>query len=217
MSLTQQLAQTRAAFLAQVADDIRQVMDQATAELAASGITETALNVGDRLPDATLSDHRDAPVNLYEQLSNGPLVVSFYRGGWCPYCNLELKALQAKLPQIRTLGANLIAITPELPDESLNTVEKNAIRFPVLTDVGSHYARECGLVFTLPESLRPVYDGFGIDVEKHNGAGQFDFPLAATYVVGRGGAIEHAFIDADYTKRLDPEQIMASLHALKAA
>ena len=109
----------------------------------------------------------------------------------------------------------MVAITPELPDSSLSTTEKNALKFEVLTDVNSQYAASLGIVFSLPEELRSIYLSFGIEVEKHNGAGQFDLPLAATFVIAQDGTIASAFVEADYTARKDPTEVVAELKKLK--
>ena len=140
--------------------------------------------------------------------------MTFYRGGWCPYCNLELRAYQAVLPEIKAVGAVLVAITPELPDASLSTSEKNELEFEVLTDANSDYSREIGLVFTLPARLRPIYETFGINVEAHNGDGQFDLPLAATFIVDVDGSIASAFVNADYTVRAEPSDVVEVLRSL---
>ncbi|MEB3229941.1 MAG: peroxiredoxin-like family protein [Leptolyngbyaceae bacterium] len=130
------------------------------------------------------------------------------------YCNLELRAYQQVLPEIKALGATLVAITPETPDHSLTTTEKNELGFEVLSDVGNHVARQLGLVFTLPERLRPIYTSFGIDVAAHNGDQNFELPLAATYVINTDGTVVHAFVEADYTKRDDPEAVVKVLKQL---
>ncbi|ARU55405.1 redoxin superfamily protein [Oleiphilus messinensis] len=216
MSLEQELNQFKSQFLNQVDDETQSIMAEATAELSASDIEKLAVQVGSQLLEFTLPDQHGNQVTLSTLLQSGPLVVSFYRGGWCPYCNLELGALQKVLPEIEELGAQLVAITPELPDESMSTTEKNALQFKILTDQGASYARQLGLVFTLPEKLRPIYEAFGINIEKHNGSGQFDLPLAATYVVGQDGKIVSAYIDADYTKRQEPQEILSALKALQS-
>jgi len=140
--------------------------------------------------------------------------MTFYRGGWCPYCNLELKAYQDQLTNIKAENATLVAITPELPDVSLSTAEKNALEFEVLSDVNSDYARSLGLVFSLADELRPIYLSFGIEIEKHNGEGQFDLPLAATFVIAQDGTVASAFVDADYTTRQEPAEVVAALKTL---
>lgn len=216
MSLAQELSEFKQGFLAQAPSEVVSVMTNATEQLAASGILDKALKVGDTLPEVTLPNHKGESVSLKERLAQGPLVVAFYRGGWCPYCNIELRALQAKLDEITAAGGALIAITPELPDASLSTVEANELAFDVLTDQDAAYARQLGLVFSLPEELRPIYKSFGIDVEKHNGQGQFDLPLAATYVIAQDGSVVSAFLDADYTQRQEPQDVVEVLKGLKA-
>ena len=173
-----------------------------------------APKTGDRLEDFTLPNHLGETRSLAALRERGPVVVTFYRGGWCPYCNLELRAYQAVLPEIKAAGATLVAITPELPDASLSTSEKNELEFEVLTDANADYARKLGLVFKLPERLRPIYQGLGINIEEHNGEGQFDLPLAATFVVDIDGFIASAFVDADYTSRAEPSDVVEVLQSL---
>lgn len=212
MSLNAQLTEKRQASKDGLPADIHAAMMKATKELSETGIVAKAPQVGEKLLNFELPNASGTNSNLQEILKEGPVVLTFYRGGWCPYCNLELQAYQAVLSDINAAGATLIAITPELPDESLSTSEKNELAFEVLTDKNSEYARELGLVFTLPEELRPIYSSFGIDVEKHNGKGQFDFPLAATFVIGTDGIIVDAFVDADYTQRKEPSETVKVLN-----
>ena len=201
-------------FKARVDEDTQQIMKGATKKLADSDIVANAPKLGDKLANFTLSNQNNQEQLLSSLLTNGPVVITLYRGGWCPYCNLELKAYQAILPEIKAAGATLVAITPELPDMSLTTTEKNELGFEVLSDVNSEWARAQGLVFSLPDELRPIYDRFKIDLEKYNGSGQFDLPLAATYVVAQDGTIAGAFVDADYTKRQEPSEVLKVLATL---
>ncbi|MGK7910889.1 MAG: peroxiredoxin-like family protein [Synechococcus sp.] len=214
MSLTDTLAQQQADIVAQLPQDVRDSMSTATVELATSGILEAAISSGSTAPDFTLPNATGTTIQLSQLLSQGPVVLSFYRGQWCPYCNLELRALQQAFPDISAAGATLVAISPQTPDNSLSTVEKNELTFEVLSDVGNRVARDYGLVFQLPENLRPIYTGFGIDLPAHNGDETFELPIAATYVIATDGTVAHAFVDADYTKRLDPADIAAALRAL---
>ena len=119
--------------------------------------------------------------------------------------------MQLVLPEIKTLGANLVVISPQLPDQSLSMAEKEKLEFEVLSDLGNRVARDFGLVYSLSEELRPVYSQFGIDLEKANGDQSFELPLPATYVVGRSGTIRHAFVEVDHTKRLEPSEVVESL------
>ena len=211
MSLQTDIEQYKAGFVEKVPVDVRELMMQATKDLADSGIVEKAPKVGEQLPSFTLTNQLNEQISLESLTAKGPVIVTFYRGGWCPYCNLELAAYQQALSEIEAAGATLVAITPELPDASLSTAEKNALKYQVLSDVDATYANELNLVFSLPEELRPIYLSFGIDIEKHNGPGQYGLPLAATYVLDQSGKITSAFVDADYTKRQEPSEVVAVL------
>ncbi|MPW28010.1 redoxin domain-containing protein [Agarivorans sp. B2Z047] len=215
MSLQTEIADYIASFVAKAPLEVQQLMKQATKNLAESGIAAKAPQQGQQLPAFTLPNHNGDSVSLAELLKQGPAIVTFYRGGWCPYCNLELRAYQQILPQIKALGASLVAITPELPDASLSTAEKNELEFQVLSDENAEYAKSLGIVFALPEELRPIYSSFGIEVEQHNGAGQFNLPLAVTYVIAQDGSIASAFVDPDYTKRQEPSDLLPVLESLK--
>ncbi len=135
-------------------------------------------------------------------------------GGWCPYCSLELKALQSVNAESEALGARLVAISPQVPDESLSTAEKNDLEFEVLSDVNSQVADQYGLTFSLDEDLRPVYKNWGADVATVNDDPDCKLPLPATYVISQDGKIVHSFVEEDYTERLEPDEILDSLRNL---
>jgi peroxiredoxin len=191
-----------------------QTMIQATQLLKEQGIENNALGKGDRALDFTLPNVHGEDVNLRKQLESGPVILNVYRGGWCPYCNLELNALKQVLPEIAALGAQLIALAPQLPDRSMDTVEKHQLQFEVLSDVGNVVSRKYGLVFTLPESLRPIYEKFNLDIAGYNGDDSFELPMPATYIIAQNGDIVHAFVDADYTARMEPSEIIEVLESL---
>jgi peroxiredoxin len=211
MTLTQQLSDFKSQFRANAPADTQETMAKATEDLTASDLVAQAIAVGDTAPDFTLPGVDGQPVSLADLRSQGAIVISFYRGGWCPYCNLELRALQAALPEIEALGATLVAISPQTPDNSLSTAEKNELSFHILSDVGNAIAQQYGLVFQLSANLRPLYDGFGIDIPAHNGDDTFALPVPATYVIAADGTVLHAFVNVDYTQRLDPSEIIAAL------
>ena len=125
--------------------------------------------------------------------------------------------MQLALSEIAALGAQLVTVSPELPDKSLSTVEKNNLAFEVLSDVGNKVARGFGLVFSLAEELRPIYSSFGIDIPAYNGDDTFELPMPATYVIDTDSTIIHAFVDADYTKRLEPTEIVEILKTAKTS
>lgn len=214
MSLKAELDAFRSEFMATVPPEIREAMVRADMELAASRIVQVALKAGDRAPDFLLPDARGGYLRFNDLLAKGPVVVSFYRGGWCPYCNLELRALQQALPDIKRLGAQLVAISPQTPDESLSTAEKNELAFAVLSDIGSATAKSYGVAFDLAEELRPIYTQFGHALPDKNGDDSWLLPIPATYVVDRHGSIALAFIDVDYRNRLEPKEILAVLQVL---
>ena len=214
MSLTSELAAFRADFMDAAPPEIRDAMGRADLELAASGIAEQALKAGDLAPDFELPGVDGRTTRLSTLLRGGPVIVSFYRGGWCPYCNLELRALQTVLPQVRALGAQLVAISPQTPDESLSTAENNALAFPVLSDVGSDTARSFGIAFDLADELRPIYARFGHALPDRNGDESWVLPIPATYVIAKGGRIALAFVDIDYRNRLDPTDVVRALQCL---
>jgi peroxiredoxin len=215
MTLKAQLDAFRSEFMANAPPEIRDAMTHADMDLAASGITSRAIKAGDLAPDFRLPDVRGGQVQLRDLLVQGPVVVSFYRGGWCPYCNLELRALQNTLPAIRQLGANLVAISPQTPDESLSTAEKNELAFPVLSDIGSVTARRYGVAFDLADELRTIYTRSHHALPDKNGDDSWILPIPATYVVDTAGAIVLAFIDVDYRNRLEPAEVVATLESLR--
>lgn len=191
-----------------------QVMDRATEELRSSGLAEQALGTGELAPKFSLPNPMGTLVGSDELLRNGPLVVSFYRGGWCPYCSIELRTLQGRLDELKAHRANLVAISPQSPDNSLSTEEKLGLSFPVLSDVGNAVARQFGLVFQIPEALREVYTGFGIDLPAANGDDTFELPIPATFVISQDGVVRWRHVDPDYTKRAEPDDVLGALRAL---
>jgi peroxiredoxin len=186
-------------------------------ELRARFDPKTAIGLDDRAPDFTLPDALGKPVFLGDLLRVGPVVVTFYRGGWCPYCNLQLRAYQAALPELTALGACLVAISPQLPDGSLSTAEANELTFDVLSDVGNAVARRYGLVWTLPEELRAALRSSNKALPAINGDESWELPIPATYVIARDGRVVLAAIDADYRTRLEPDAILTALKSLQSA
>lgn len=182
-----------------------------TERLAKTDLTDHSRHEGDQAPAFSLPNAVGETITFEELLQQGPLVISFYRGAWCPYCNLELNALQRALPDIEAQGANLVAISPNLPDKSLSSVEKHNLDFEVLSDQGNQVARDYGLVFSLGDKVRPVLDSFGFNIPAHNGDDSWELPVPATYVVDTDGTITYSFVNVDYTQRAEPTDIIATL------
>jgi len=214
MSLAEKLTETRQGMATQIPDDAMALMHEAIETLRQSGLADRAIKTGDRAPGFDLPELAGDRVQLSDALQNGSVVVTFYRGAWCPYCNLEMLALQQALSDIEQAGGRLLAITPELPEHADQTREQCGITFSLLHDRDNSVAKEYGLVFTLPEKLRPVYEGFGIDLVASQGNTRFELPLPATYIIRSDGVVAHAFVDVDYTKRCEPEEIIEVLKSL---
>lgn len=176
-----------------------------------------ALRVGDQAKDFRLPNASGGEQTLAVLLKEGPLVISFYRGGWCPYCNLEFKALSDALPKINQLGAKLIGISPELPDNSMSTKEKHQLPFDVLSDVGNKVAREYGIVMDVPPSMVPLYIKWGLNVPRTNGDESWELPIPATYVIDEDGKVTFAFVNKNYTERCEPAEIIKALQSLADA
>ena len=183
-------------------------------ELRADGLAGRALAVGDTMPEFALPNADGATVRSGDLLGSGPLIVTFYRGGWCPYCNLELRTYQAQLDRLKAAGASVVAISPELPDRTRDTAGRNEVAFDVLSDTGNAVARSFGLVFRLSDELVEIYRRNGNDLERHNGDGSWELPIPGTFVVDRDGRIALADVDPDYTRRLDPEQVVRAVEEL---
>jgi len=177
---------------------------------------DASLKTGGQAPDFTLLDASGRPVSLSERLRSGPAVVTFYRGGWCPYCNLQLRAYQRALEDITALGATIVAISPQLPDGSVSTAAMNELRFDVLSDVGNHVARSFGLVYTVPDQLRAALRSNNKALPDINGDDSWELPLPATYVIAPDRRIALAEIELDYRERLEPEEIIAAFRSLRS-
>jgi peroxiredoxin len=216
-SLADQLAAFKTGFKQRVAPGRVAIMEAATAELRATGIQARALQIGAIAPDLTLPDALDQPVRLSTLWQRGPLVVIFYRGGWCPYCNLELRAWQQQIPALQHMGAQLVAVSPQTPDNSLSTAQKNELAFPVLSDSALHAATAFGVAFDMPAALIELYSGVGNDLPVLNGNGRWVLPVPATYVIDRDGRIAYAHVEADYRERAEPLDVLAAVAQVRDA
>lgn len=222
MSLPEKLAAFRANFEAGGAPYhapswVHELMHRATAELIASGAAERALKAGDRAPEFTLKDADGRDMSSRELLAKGPLVVTFYRGIWCPYCNLDLQALQAALPAVTEHGAQLVAISPQTQSNSRKSQRDNKVTFPILSDPGNEVAARFGLRFALPDYLVELYrDTFKNDLTRINGDPSWTLPMPARYVLGTDGVIAYAEVNPDYTQRPDPEELLPVLAKMQS-
>ena len=173
-----------------------------------------ALAVGDRAPDFALPNAHGHRIRLAYELERGSVVLTFYRGAWCPFCNLQLRSLQQALPQIEALGASLVAISPQLPDGSRSMIDKNALTFEVLSDLHSTVAAAYGITFALTPAEQTLFLEVGNDLRKANGDTGWVLPAPATFVIAGDGTIHHARVDADYTSRITADEILSALRTI---
>lgn len=218
MPLQAELDMRREAWEASVGPEVAARVRGDIAALGGSGILDRMARAGDPFPTPpSLLDPHGYAADLADLLARRPTIVTFYRGGWCPYCSAELRAYQSRLPDIEAAGGRLVAISPERSDNSMTTVEKNALSFPVLSDAGGRLADALGIRFELSQTLRDYYEKAGHPLPVVNGDGRWTLPLPATYVVEPGGRIALAHADPDYRRRLDPETAIEAVRALARA
>lgn len=182
---------------------------------------DSSIDIGDKAPDFTLPNMDGEPRTLYDILQNGPVVLSFYRGGWCPYCNDQLYGYQQILPEFEELGAQLVAISPETPQSAQDTAVKNEVTFEVLSDEGNVVTRQYDLLWTVPEDKRDRFSDWlkgetGKTLAEFNGVGKYELPIPATFVIAQNGTVVYVFKDEDYKMRADNDAILTALENLHA-
>lgn len=216
-TLEQKIKEYDAIKRTKVPGDVLAVMEGVTEALRASGLGQGAFVTGDQFPDFALPDQHGVVRPLSHYLAEGPVVLNIYRGGWCPYCNLEMQALNIALPELVKRGVTLLGLTPEMPTTAQDTLTANELAITVLSDEGNRVSASLGLVFELPEVLRPIYERFGIDIPASNGDDSFTLPVPATYILGQDRVARYHFVNVDYTQRAEPTQLIAELDRLAAA
>jgi len=213
-SLQQALDLRREEFAKKTPPEALAAYEQGVKDIIATGVLDRALKVGAHAPDFELPDATGTKRSLASLLSNGPVVLTWYRGAWCPFCAIQLHEYQEALGDFKELGGQLVAISPQTPDASLSTAEKNALTFTVLSDSGNAIAERYGVRYVLPPAVAAMFKG-RLDLKKLNGGEGDTLPLAATYVIDQTGTITYAFIDSDYRKRAEPTDIIAALRAIR--
>ncbi|MDF3128161.1 peroxiredoxin-like family protein [Kiritimatiellaeota bacterium B1221] len=212
-SLKAQLDERKQSFSAKAPDDIKKIYAEGIESVEKDGVVKAAKQVGEPAPDFTLKNAMGEDIRLEEVLKDGPVILTWYRGGWCPYCNLTLNALQKELPAFQAEGATLLALTPELPDNSISTAEKAELEFVVLSDLNNQVARKYGIVFELTPEVASIYEN-KFSLSTTNGNNSNELPLAATYVIQPDGKIVYAFLDSDYRNRAEPKEILKALKSI---
>jgi len=188
---------------------------QAAAEKLAKDMPEPGLKVGDKAPDFSLPNAFGKQVRLSDYLKKGPVILAFYRGAWCPFCNIQLHALHESMPQFKQYNANLIMVTLQTPDKSLDQIKKDKYTFQVLSDLDSSVIKKYKLYFELPADLIAVYKKLGLDIEVFNGKGRNELPVPGTYIIDTSGVIRAANADTDYKKRMEPQAIIDALKKIQ--
>jgi peroxiredoxin len=191
------------------------VMNKAAADLAAQ-MPHPGIKVGMKAPDFSLKNPKGNTIKLSTLLQKGPVILTFYRGAWCPYCNLQLRQLTETLPQLKKYGASLVAITPQTPDKSLGQFKQDGFPFEVLSDMDYKVIKSYKLLWEVSPKLDAAYKrAYGLDIATFNGAGRLGLPIPGTFVIDRAGIVRAAFVDTDYKKRMEPADILAALKSIK--
>lgn len=197
-----------------MSETARHAHDALVRRLQQAGSAARCLKPGDPFPAFLLPDAEGRLVASDELLAERPLVASFFRGDWCPFCTAMLQSLQAALPAIEAAGGGLVALTPDTAGHPLAAKRSLGLTFPVLSDVDSAVAMQCGVVFQAPAETRAMLLSYGIDLPARHGNDGWLIPIPATFVVGRDGVVAYAFADPDFTRRAEPAAIVAALKAL---
>ncbi len=217
MSINEKLAKIKEEENKNFSSDAVRIISEFIQQLQNSGIEDRVVKNGQKAPDFRLVNALGFFVSLQELLKRGPLIISFYRGSWCPYCSMEIITLNKYLPEFQALGASLVAISPETPDSSVNAFEKLNLSYEILSDSHNMTAKKFGLVYRLSENMKNLYiNYFGLDLSKFNADDSWELPVPATFVVDKNGIIADLFVDVDYSRRMDPEWIISALKRLKS-
>eukprot|EP00177_Eucheuma_denticulatum_P001915 GFKZ01003423.1.p1 GENE.GFKZ01003423.1~~GFKZ01003423.1.p1 ORF type:complete len:259 (-),score=49.44 GFKZ01003423.1:513-1214(-) len=214
-TLSSQLLAKQKGFLSSIPADAAAAI-ASTSENFAKNFTPTPPALHAAAPDFSLPNATNKTVSLSSLLStHSAVVLTWYRGGWCPYCNLTLRALALAVPELEKVNARLVCLTPETPDESLSVKEKLELPFEVLSDDGVEVADKYGVMFQVPDDIKTLYKSFGFDLDGTNGNAEKSrmarLPLPATFVIGKSGKVEWSFVDVDYTKRAEPADVIAAV------
>lgn len=215
MNLNEELAQFGQQMSENAPKEVLEIIAAEIEKLGTSGIFENALKVGDTAPDFDLNDSDRNSVSLDSLLQSGSVVISFNRGNWCPFCNIEFKHLQQSVDAIKNAGANLLVISPQLPAKSVALKEEYGYDFPILFDKDNLTAKSFGIAFTLSEPLRPIHKAFEMDIPGHNGDESYELPLASTFVIDKNKQIVYSYVNVNWMERAAPEEYVAALNEIK--
>ncbi|WP_258171225.1 peroxiredoxin-like family protein [Paenibacillus sp. R14(2021)] len=214
LSMKAELEQSKAGFITTAPEEMQEAFFRHMKEQLESGIV-FGLKEGAKAPDFTLANPLGEQVSLYDELAKGPVVLTFYRGSWCPFCNIQLRAYQQLLPDIEKLGGQLIAVSPQSPDNSLSQKEKEELAFQVISDPNGQVADSYNVLYEVPDYLKPVFtNNFGLDLTAFNATVRWILPVPATYIIDQQGSIRFAHVNPDFMERLEPGEIINQLKKL---
>lgn len=217
MTLQTKLDSFKSGFEKQVPQSALDVMHKSTDDLRASGILDATVKVGDQLDDFTLSNQDGAPVPLSTLVESGPVILSFFRGTWCPFCNLELEALNDALADFSAAGVRFVAVSPQTSEHSAKLKADKGLDFDILSDVGNGLAETLGVAFAVDAELRKIYESFGVKLPDYNGDDSWRLPMPTRLVIDQDRIVRHAEIDPDYTVRPEPSETLSVVQGLKEA
>ena len=209
--LATQIQQFNIELAAKVPQEVLEAFGKSIEDLKTKNIEEKSIKIGETIPNFSLKNAKNEVVNSSDILKNGKMIIAFYRGSWCPYCNLELKALQEKISEFKEKNATLVAISPQSPDNSLTVIEKHHLTFEVLTDKDNVFAKQLGIVFELQDFVLPYYHALGIDLSSFNENTNNSLPIPAVFVVNESSKIIYKFADANYMNRIDIDELLNTL------
>ena len=212
--LQTELDERKASFEKKAPEDTKKAYAEGLKAVSDSNITSKALQVGDVAPNFTLKNATGDNISLYNELKKGPVVLLWYRGGWCPYCNMTLSYMQKSIPDFKKYDANILALSPEVPDKSMSTKEKNELEFEVLSDIDNKVARDYKVVYKLTDEVAGLFEeNFGLST--YNGNADAELPLAVTYIIGQDKKIKYAYLNSDYRNRAEPQELINFLKNMK--
>lgn len=207
-NLEQQIEELNENLAKQLPTEVLEVFGKSIQDLKAQDIEETSIGTGERFPDFSLPNTNDETIVLRELLKNGKVIVAFFRGSWCPYCNLELKALQGNLRQITDRNATLVAISPQTTYYSEELRNNHHLDFELLTDKDNALAKQLGISFGLQDFVIPTYGSLGIDLSEYNANDNNELPIPAVFVIDTDGNIIYRFVDTNYMNRIDIQELI---------
>ena len=203
-----------------VADEVRRlspefadIVDRMVARLVANNVGQSAPQPGEPMPDFILPDEGGRLVRLTDLLDKGPVVLSFHRGHWCPYCRLNADGLAKIAGEVESLGAQIVAISPEKGRYGAELKSYAKAPFPVLADIDNGYALEPNLLFWVGDEKCKAMQAGGFDIAPYQGNETWMLPIPATFIVGRDGVVKARYIDPDYRRRMDLDELLAALRS----